>query len=178
MQFKQKPWLKKYIDFNIEKRKDASLPFEKDFFKLMNNAVHRKTLQNVRKRRDVVLVNTDEKVKKLAPSPNFLYIKDFGGNFVCIQRLKKKIGLNRPIYTEFVVLELRKLLMYKFNYNYIRKLHGNNAKFLFTDTDSLTYEIETNDVYEDMKTNASLFDTSEYPKSHLLHCEKNKKNNR
>ena len=106
MQFKQKPWLKKYIDFNTEKRKVASSPFEKDFFKLMNNAVYGKTLENVRKRRDVVLVNTEVKVKKLAASPTFLDIKDFGENLVCIQR---------PIYTGFVVLELSKLLMYKFH---------------------------------------------------------------
>ncbi|KAK3754327.1 hypothetical protein QZH41_017838 [Actinostola sp. cb2023] len=137
--FDQSPWLKSYIDFNTEKRKHATNDFEKDFFKLMNNSVFGKTMENLRKRE------------------------------------KPSLYLNRPIYVGFCILDLSKTLMYDFHYNVIKQKYGNNATLLFTDTDSLCYNIKTEDIYEDMYEDLDLYDTSEYPRDHVLHSTANKK---
>ena len=163
LSFKQKAWLMPYITFNTDQRKVASSPFEKNFFKFMNNAVYGKTMENVRKRKDVQLVNTEERARKLVASPAFESFKHFGGDLVAVQRLKKKNLLNRPLYVGFTILELSKILMYEFHYEFIKKKYGNKAELLFTDTDSLAYDVETVDIYKDMYEHKNLFDTSDYP---------------
>ena len=175
IKFRQKPWLKEYIDFNIEKRKIAKNNFEKDFFKLMNNSVFGKTMENLRKRVNVRLVNKIKTRNKLVSRPNFKSMKIFNENLVAINMKKINLCLNRPIYCGFTILDISKTLMYDFHYNTIRKKYGNAAKLLFTDTDSLCYELKTDDIYKDIWDNKELFDLSDYPTDHKYHDSTNKK---
>ena len=145
LQFDQSPWLKQYIDFNTQKRTHAKNSFEKDFFKLMNNSVFGKTMENIRKRVDVRLVTSKEKLLKLASKPTYVSSKIFNENLVAVHKIKETLTMNRPAYIGMCILDLSKTLMYDFHYNYIKHKYGNKAKLLFTDTDSLTYEIETTD---------------------------------
>ena len=168
LQFDQSPWLKQYIDFNTQKRTHAKNSFEKDFFKLMNNSVFGKTMENIRKRVDVRLVTSKEKLLKLASKPTYVSSKIFNENLVAVHKIKETLTMNRPAYVGMCILDLSKTLMYDFHYNYIKHKYGNKAKLLFTDTDSLTYEIETNDAYNDFFKDKSKFDNSDYPENHHI----------
>ena len=175
LEFKQSPWLKQYIDFNTEKRKSAKNDFEKDFFKLMNNSVFGKTMENIRKRVDVRLVTDENKLLKLASKPTYVSSKIFNENLVAVHKIKETLTLNRPAYVGMCILDLSKTLMYKFHYEYIKDKYGEKARLLFTDTDSLTYEIEANDVYKDFWKDKDRFDNSDYPKSSPYFDKVNKK---
>ena len=175
LEFDQSPWLKQYIDFNTEKRKDAKNAFEKDFFKLMNNSVYGKTMENIRKRVDVRLVTDEKKLIKLASKPTFVSSKIFNDNLVAVHKIKETLTLNKPAYVGMCILDLSKTLMYDFHYNYIKKKYGDKAKLLFTDTDSLTYQIEADDVYQDFSNNIEKFDNSDYNKSSKFFNGSNKK---
>ena len=175
LQFDQSPWLKQYIDFNTQKRTHAKNSFEKDFFKLMNNSVFGKTMENIRKRVDVRLVTCKEKLLKLASKPTYVSSKIFNENLVAVHKIKETLTMNRPAYIGMCILDLSKTLMYDFHYNYIKHKYGNKAKLLFTDTDSLTYEIETNDAYADFWKNKDKFDNSDYNKESPFYNAVNKK---
>ena len=149
LEFNQSPWLKQYIDFNTEKRKNAKNSFEKEFFKLMNNSVFGKTMENIRKRVDVRLVTDEKKLLKLTNKPTYVSSKIFNENLVAVHKIKETLTLNRPAYVGMCILDLSKTLMYDFHYNYIKKNYREKAMLLFTDTDSLTYQIEAKDVYND-----------------------------
>ena len=123
-------------------------PFQKDFFKLMNNSVFGKTMENLRKRIDVRLVTNEKKLLKLTSKSTYVSSKTFNENLVAAQKIKETLNLNRPAYVGMCILDLSKTLMYDFHYNYIKNKYGDRAKILFTDTDSLTYEIEAEDVYQ------------------------------
>ena len=161
LEFNQSPWLKQYIDFNTQKRTNAKNSFERDFFKLMNNSVFGKTMENIRKRVNVKLVTDVKKLLKWTSKPTYISSKIFNENLVAVHNIKEQIKLNKPAYVGMCILDLSKILMYDFHYNYIKQHYG--AKLLFTDTDSLTYEIEAEDVYEDFWKDKDLFDNSEYP---------------
>ena len=175
LEFKQSPWLKQYIDFNTEKRKSAKNDFEKDFFKLMNNSVFGKTMENIRKRVDVRLVTDKNKLLKLASKPTYVSSKIFNENLVAVHKIKETLTLNRPAYVGMCILDLSKTLMYDFHYNYIKDKYGDKARLLFTDTDSLTYEIEADDVYQDFWNDKDKFDNSDYPESSPYFNKTNKK---
>ena len=175
LEFNQSPWLKQYIDFNTQKRTHAKNSFEKDFFKLMNNSVFGKTMENIRKRVDVRLVTSKEKLLKLASKPTYVSSKIFNENLVAVHKIKEILTMNRPAYIGMCILDLSKTLMYDFHYNYIKHKYGNKAKLLFTDTDSLTYEIETNDAYNDFFKDKSKFDNSDYPENSPYFNKINKK---
>ena len=145
LEFNQSPWLKQYIGFITQKRTNAKNSFEKNFFKLMNNSVFGKTMENIRKRVDVRLVTDQKKITKLVSKPTYVSSKIFNENLVAVHKIKETLTLNRPAYVGMCILDLSKTLMYNFHYNYIKRKYGSKAKLLFTDTDSLTYEIETND---------------------------------
>ena len=136
-----------YIDFNTEKRKHAKNSFDKDFFKLMNNSVLCKTMENLRKRVDVRLVANEKKLLKLTSKPTYVSSKIFNKYLVVVHKIKETPILNRPAYVGMCIFDLSKTLMYDFHYNYIKKKFGDKAKLLFTDTGSLIYEIEADDVY-------------------------------
>ena len=175
LQFDQSPWLKQYIDFNSQKRTHAKNSFEKDFFKLMNNSVFGKTMENIRKRVDVRLVTSKEKLLKLASKPTYVSSKIFNENLVAVHKIKETLTMNRPAYVGTCILDLSKTLMYDFHYNYIKHKYGNKAKLLFTDTDSLIYEIETNNAYKDFFKDKSKFDNSDYPENSPYFNKTNKK---
>ena len=147
LEFKQSYWLKKFVDFNTQTSKDANNNFEKDFFKLMVNSVFGKTVENSTKMIDVKLVNNAKDYLKYVSRPTFVSQKIFSRNFIAIHKIKPVLLLNKPIYVGFSILELSKLFMYDFHYNYFKKKY--DATLLFTDTDSLTYEIKgVDDIYE------------------------------
>ena len=174
LEFTQRPWMKKYIDFNTEKRKMAKNSFEKDFFKLMNNSVFGKTMENLRKRSNIKLETDPDHLLKLTRQPMYVSSKIFDENLVGVQMKKERLTLDKPSYVGFSILELSKTLMYDFHYNYIRKKYP-DVKLLFTDTDSLVYHIKTEDVYEDLFADRHLFDNSDYPESSKFHFAENKK---
>ena len=164
-----------YIDFNTQMRKKATSAFEKDLFKLLNNAVFGKTMENVRDYVDVKLTCKESYMLKWVGNPRFKYLSIFNPDLVAIMLQKSTVNLCKPISVGFTVLELSKHLMYDFHYNYIKQQYGKEATLLFTDTDSLCYAINTNDIYEDMKKHIDLFDTSDYPAEHFLQSDSNKK---
>ena len=167
IKFKESAWLKPYIDKNTYLRTKAKNNFEKDFFKLMNNSVFGKTMENIRNRVNVKLVNTDEKLKKLVAKPNYRSCKIFSENLVSVHMKKTSLTMNKPVYLGMCILDLSKIIMFDFHYNYIKPKYGNNAKLLFTDTDSLMYEIQTEDFYKDISGDVNnRFDTSDYPENH------------
>ena len=166
--FEQSPWMEPYIRKNTELRKTATNSFEKDFFKLMNNSVFGKTIENIRKRQNVFLVDNRAKAAKLTCRPNFERATIFDRNLVAIHLKKTEVYFNKPVYVGEAILDLSKLLMFDFHYNYIqRKYSYKRAKLLFTDTDSLMYQINTDDFYADISTDIKTkFDTSDYPPNH------------
>ena len=145
LKFKQSDWLKKYIDFNTNKIKNAANSFKKDFIKLINNSVQGKTMENLRKRIKVRLVNNDKSYIQYTNKPSFVSQKKFNKNFIAIHEIKPVFTLDKPISVGFSILDLSKLVMYEFHYKYIKSKY--NAKLVFTDTDSLVYKIKTCDVY-------------------------------
>lgn len=175
IEFKQKPFLKSYIDFNSSKRKVAKNDFEKDFFKLMNNAVFGKTMENVENRVDIQLVADRQKYLKRVANPLFKNSQIYDENLVAVEMTKKEIVLDKPIYVGMSILDLSKLHMYMWHYDYIKPKYGDRARLLFTDTDSLTYHIKTDDLYKDMKNDNDQFDFSDYPKDHFCYDVSNKK---
>ena len=175
LKFDQSPCLKQYIDFNTEKRKHAKNSFEKDFFKLMNNSVFGKTMENLRKRIDVRLVTNEKKLDKLTSKPTFVSSKIFNKNLMAVHKVKETLTLNRPAYVGMCILDLSKMLMYDFHCNYIKKKYNNRARLLFSNTDSLTYEIEAEDLYKDFWNDKDMFDNSDYSESSPYQRNVNKK---
>ena len=141
LEFRQEPWLRPYIDFNSEKRKHARNDFERDFFKLMNNAVFGKTMENLRNRVDIKLIQTEKKLKKYCAKPSFERIQIFNDDLVGVENKKVTLVLNKPVYVGQTILDLSKMVMYDFHYNILKKKYGNSMHLLFTDTDSLMVEV-------------------------------------
>ena len=135
LEFNQSPWLRKYIDFNTQKRTQAKNSFEKDLFKLMDNSVFGKTMENLRKRVDVKLVTDEKKLMKLTSKPTFVTGKIFNEKLVAVHKIKEPLTLNRPAYVGMCILNISKILMYDCHYNYIKKKYNDKAKLLFIDTD-------------------------------------------
>ena len=173
LKFKQSDWMKKYIDFNTEKRKNAANDFEKDFFKLMINSVYGKTMENLRKRINVRLVRNEKDFLKYTSRPTYVTHKLFDKDYAAIHEIKPLLMLNKSIYVGFTVLELSKWMMYHFHCNFIKK--NFNAELLFTDTDSLTYKIKSKNVYENFFKWKDLFDFSNYLKDSKFFDDTNKK---
>ena len=146
--FNQSPWMEPYIRKNTELRKCAANSFEKDFFKLMNNSVFGKTIENIRKRQNIILVDDRAKALKLSSRPNFDRATIFDPNLVAIQMKKTEVYFNKAIYVGQAILDLSKILMFDFHYNYIQEKFP-KAELLFTDTDSLMYHIRTDAFYND-----------------------------
>ena len=165
LKFSEKPWLKEYIDSNTEKRKEAKNSFEKDFFKLMNNSVFGKTMENIRKRSNIYLETDPDHLLRQTAKPTFVSCKIFHENLVALHMKKNILKLDKPSYVGMCILDLSKVLMYDFHYNFIKAKYGDRAKLLFTDTDSLCYHILTDDVYEDLYNHKDMFDNSDYSKS-------------
>ena len=170
---KQSDWIKIYINFNTEKRTNAADSFEKDFFKLMINSVYGKAMENLRKRINARLLNNEKVFLEYTSRLTHITHKMFDKDYAAIHEIKPVLTLNKPICVEFTVLELSKWLIYDFHYNFIKKFF--DAELLFTDTDSLTYEIKLEDVYEEFFKHKHLFDFSGHPKDSKFFDPTNKK---
>ncbi|KAK3726360.1 hypothetical protein QZH41_006067 [Actinostola sp. cb2023] len=173
--FHESDWLKKYIHLNTELRTAAKNDFEKDFFKLMNNSVFGKTMENIRNRQDIKLISTEKQAAKLVAQPNFYRRTIFSEHLCAVHMRKTELVFNKPVYLGMSILDLSKSLMYDFHYNYFKKKFK-TSELLFTDTDSLMYEIQTEDFYKDIQEDVlERFDTSAYPKEHPIGVWVNKK---
>ena len=137
IQFNQKAWLKTFINMNTKYRKEAKYNFEKDFMKLMNNSVFGKTSENVINHRDIRLVTSDKRGKRLVLEPNYHSHKNFPEHLMAIEMKKTKVKMNKPLYLGMSTLDISKTLMYEFWYDYIKPNYGDRAKLCYTDTDEL-----------------------------------------
>src|SRR6266550_465384 len=177
IRFYQQPWLAPYVKFNTQKRREASTEFLKSLYKLIINAVFGKSLQNNRKHRQVQICLKPERAAVYAGRPSVVSFNIINPNLVLIQNLKEEVLLDRPIYTGSSVLDLSKLIMYNFHYDYVVPKYGaNKVRLLFTDTDSLCYIITTRNIYDDInKDKERWFDTSNYPRDHPAYHRDNMK---
>ena len=148
--FRQEYWLKPYIDMNTELRKNAKNDFEKDLFKLMNNSVFGKTVQNVRNHRDIRLVTTDKRRSVLASEPNYHSTKYISKDLLIMEMKKTEVKMNKPVYFDQAILDISKTLMYEFWYDYIKPKYGDKARLCYMDTDSFIMYIKTADFYKDI----------------------------
>ena len=148
---------------NTKLRTDAENDFEKDFFKLMNNAVFGKTVANVRKHRDIKLVAIDKRRNQLASEPNYHTTKYFSENLIAIEMKKTKVKMNKPVYLGMSILDISKTLMYEFWYDYIKPKYQDKAKLCYMDTDSSIVHIKTEHFYKDIANDVEKwFDISNY----------------
>ena len=119
-------------------------------------------MENLRNRIDAQLVINEKCCLKCTSKPSYMSHKIFDNNLVAIHKSKLALKLNKPAYIGMCILKLSKVLMYEFHYDYIKNKYYNKSKLLFTDTDSLMYEIKTEDVHEDFRSNKEMFDFSNY----------------
>ena len=165
--FYQSPWMEPYIIKNTKLRMSATNSFEKDFFKLMNNSVFGKTIENIRKRQNINLIDNRKQALKLSSKPNFDRCTIFDRNLIAVHMKNTEVYFGKPVYVGQAILDLSKTLMFNFHYEYILEKYGKKAELLFTDTDSLIYQIKTDDFYLDINPNVQdKFDTSDYPPNH------------
>ena len=176
IEFDQSPWLKTYIDFNTQLRTAATNDFEKDFFKLMNNSVFGKTMENIRKHRNIKLVMTEEKYLHMVMKPNFKSGVLFAENLMGCEMGKIKVVMNKPVYLGQAILHLSKIVMYEFHYDYMVPKYSDRLKLCYMDTDSLVYHIKTKGFYADIVDDVQTgFDTSGYIPDRPLPVGLNKK---
>ena len=151
---------------NTKLRTEAKNDFEKDFFKLMNNSVFGKTMENVRNHRDIKLVTTDKRRSILALEPNYHSSKRISKDLMIMEMKKVEVKMNKPIYLGQAILDISKTLMYKFWYDYIKPKYEDRAKLCYTDTDSFIIHIITEDFFVDISDDVERwFDTSNYDKN-------------
>ena len=173
IEFNQKAWLKPYIDMNTELRTLAKNDFEKDLFKLMNNSVFGKTMENIRKHRDIKL---EQQIKKEVNWFQNQTINLISENLSIIEMKKTKVKMKKPIYLGLSILEISKILLYEFWYDYMKPKYNDNIRLCYMDTDSSIMNIKTNDFYKDNSGDVdNRFDTSNYEVKRPLPVGKNKK---
>ena len=178
IEFRQEAWLKPYIDMNTELRKEAKNKFEKYFFKLMNNSMFRKAMENVRNRRDIKLVTSNKQRNKFSSEHNYHSTKYISKVLLVMEMKKTEAKMNKPIYLGEAVLDISKTLMYEFWYDYLKPKYGDKVKLCYLDTDNFVIYIETEDFYKDIASDMDKwFDTSNYDKrdERPLPIGKNKK---
>ena len=170
IKFEESAWLEEYINLNTKVRIEAKKSgnnLEVDFFKLMNNSVYGKTLEITRNRVDIRLISSDKVAQNIAAKPNYDHCTIFDENLNAVHMKKTKVYFNKRVYLGMSILDLSKSLMYDFHYNYIKTKYGDKAKLLFTDTDSLAYEIRSKDFYKDINPDIEKrFDTGDYQTNH------------
>lgn len=166
-QFTQKPFLKMYIDHNTQLRTAANNSFERNFYKLMNNSVFGKCMEDVRRRRDIRLCCSTKAAEKLISKPNFLDRSIFSPSLAVIHLQKTEILFKKPITIGMAVLDISKILMYRFLYEFMKPTYEENFKLLYTDTDSFILQVFSHNVYDDIKRNIEKFDTSDYPEKNI-----------
>ena len=150
IEVKQSAWMKEYIDFNTKLRTAAKNDFEKDFYKLMNNSVFGKTMENIKKHRNIKLITNREAYLKAVMKPNFKTSVLFGEHLMGCEMGKIKLVMNKPIYLGQAILDLSKIVMYEFHYDYMKQKYPDGLTLCHMDMDSLIYDIETDDFYKDI----------------------------
>ena len=153
IEFNQSAWLAPYIEFNTQLRTGAKNDFKKDFFKLMNNSVLGKTMETIRKHKDINLVTNEEVYLKRAMKPNFKSGIIFSKNLMGCKMGNIGVIMKEPIYLRQASLDLSKIIMYGFHYDYMKWKYGVNLQLYYMDTDSLVYDIKIDDFYEDIASN-------------------------
>ena len=144
----------------------------------MNNAVFGKTMKNIRKHGDIKLVTTDKKRNKLVAEPNYHTMKYISEDLSIIEMNKTKVKMNNPIYLGLSILDISKILMYEFWYDYMKPKYNDNVKLCYMDTDSFVMNIKMNDFYKDISNDVDKrFDISNYEVDRPLSTGKNKKVN-
>ena len=161
IKFVQRAWMKPYIEKNTKLRMEPKNEFEKNFYKLMNDSVYGKTMENIRNHRDIKLVTNNVRRKKLASEPNYHTCKHFSENLIAITMKQPRILMHKPVYIGQTVLDISKILMYEFWYDCIKAKHGDKARLQCMDTDSFIIYIDTEDISDDIKR---WFDNSGYCK--------------
>ena len=166
--FKQPRWLEKYINHNTQKRTKAKTNFEKDLYKLMNNAFSGKTMQNVRERVNLEIIPHTEidQIIKRQSKLGFKGISQHYNDFSLNKDDKEKTVFDKPTYLGFTVLELSKLLMYEFYYHKLQPYYNNKIKLNCMDTDSFILAIKTTNLLKDLDYFKNDFDFSELDKNH------------
>lgn len=170
LQFKQIAWLKPYIELNTKHRTQAQNEFEKIFFKLMNNSVYGKTMENLRLRSDYRIINTWEgRVggRSLIARPNFKRLNIIDEDLVVIEMHRTHILMNKPIIVGMSILDISKVTMFSYWYKYFLPKYGKNVQMVYTDTDSFLLELTTPDAYADIRNDPDTFDTSDYPENNI-----------
>ena len=163
IKFNQNAWLKPYIDMNTKLRKKAKNDIEKDFFKLMNNAIFAKSMKNVKKHRNIKLVTTERRRNYIVSEPNSHTTKFFTENLSAIEMRKTQISMNKAVYLGFSILNLSKIVIYEFLYDYLKPKYGENPKLCYMGISSFIVRAKTDDIYKDIVEDvATRFDTSNY----------------
>lgn len=178
LQFQQSAWLEPYIELNTRMRTLADNEADKNFFKLMNNSCFGKTMENQRTRVEIKFVKMWEGrygARKLIAKPNFKRWTKICDDMIAVHLVPTKVVMNKPITVGMSILDISKVLMYDFYYNFLQPQYGENLKMLYTDTDSFILDIKTDCFYEDMKTNIHAFDTSDYPENNIYNMPRENK---
>ncbi|XP_055307027.1 uncharacterized protein LOC129571277, partial [Sitodiplosis mosellana] len=165
LQFNQTAWLKPYIQLNTEMRTRATNDFEKNFFKLLCNAIFGKTMENLRSRVDIKLKSQwggRSGARMLIAKPNFKRRTIFDEDLVAIELKKTSLLMNKPIVVGLAILDISKVVMCDFHYNFMKPKYGDKVQLAYTDTDSFIYKISCENFYDDMKQHLEKFDTSDY----------------
>ena len=151
IEFDQSAWMRPYIDFNTQLRTKATNDLKKDFFKLMNNVVFGKTMENIRKHRNIRLVMNRESYLRIVMKPNFKSGVLFGENLMGCEKGKIKVVMNKPVYLGQAILDLSKIVMYEFHYDYMKPKYNDDClQLCYMDIDLLVYSIKTKDFYADV----------------------------
>ena len=135
---------------NTKLRKNGKNEFEKNFFKLMNNSVFGKTMENLRNHRDIKLVTSDKRRKRLVSEPNYHSHKNFSDHLMAIEIKNTRVKMTKPLYLGMSKLDISKILMYEFCYDYIKPKYKDKSKLFYTDTDSFIIHIFTEDFFENI----------------------------
>ena len=176
LSFRQEPWLKKWIEYCTQGRQNAKSEFVSQLYKLYANSTFGKTLENIRLRKNMRLIVDPKKLTKAVSNPSFVSAEIINSDLTLVEAKRKTLFLNKPIYVGFSVLELSKLSMYEFYYDFLMKKYGpERAQLLYTDTDSFILKIRTRDLHADFTEHADLFDTSNFDKSSPHYSCVNKK---
>lgn len=178
LQFSQSQWLKPYIMKNTTLRTKAANDFERNFYKLLINAIYGKTMENMRSRVDIKLRTKWEGrygVRKLIAAPNFKKFTCFGDDVVAVELNKTIILMDKPIAIGMSILDISKVLMYDFFYSHLQVEYGKNIEMIYTDTDSFILEVKTDCFYTDIKKNLEKYDTSDYAESNIFNIPRRNK---
>ena len=172
----QRAWLEEYIDLNTELRKNGENDFDEDCYKIMNNALYGKTMENIRKHKIIKLVNNDTKRNKLVSEPNYHTTKWFSEYLLAIEMKKTSVNMNKSIYLGLAILSLSKIKMYEYWYDEMKPKYGDNVKLCYMNTDSFIMHIKREDFYKDITDDVEKkYDTSNYTVERPLPMGKNKK---